>query len=256
MVDLAGKRILVIDDSATVCKFIGSGLREKGFQTIIARAMEDALASVDAMRPDMVVTDIFMPGVDGIAGIPMLRKKLPDVGVIAISAGNAAVESDDVLIAARRVGADAVMKKPFTIDDLAENIGKVMSGYSEAGRKPRLLVFDDSRTVRKFLTDGLSQCGYSCAASESMEEAFASSAIVGLDLVITDIFMPGEGGIAGIQRIRKDWPDVKIIAISGGTDGMQGETALEAAKRIGANAVLKKPFGMAELAATVERVMN
>ena len=254
--DLSGKKILVIDDSATVCKFLGDGLRSKGIQPIVSRRMEDALASLEIMRPDLVITDIFMPGIDGIAGIPQLRKKMPDVGVIAISAGNAAVESDDVLIAARRAGADAVMKKPFTIDQLIESVGKVFEGYSEAGRKPRLLVVDDSRTIRKLLTDGLTQSGYNCTAAESMEEAFASSAIIGLDLVVTDIFMPGEGGIVGIQRIRKDWPDVKIVAISGGVDGMQGDTALEAASKIGANAVLKKPFGIAELAATVERVMS
>ena len=256
MMELSGKKVLVVDDSATVCKFLGSGLRQNGCQPIIARRMEDALEAIESMRPDMVVTDIFMPGVDGITGIPMLRKKLPEVSVIAISAGNAAVESDDILVAARRAGADMVMKKPFTIDELVDCMGKVFSGYSEAGRKPRLLVVDDSRTVRKLLTDGLAQCGYNCVSAESMEEAFSSSVIVGLDLVITDIFMPGEGGIAGIQRIRKDWPEVKIIAISGGTDGMEGETALEAASRIGANAVLKKPFGIAELAATVERVMS
>jgi len=106
------------------------------------------------------------------------------------------------------------------------------------------------------LSGELTSCGFICKTAQSMEEVLTSNDIVGLDLVIIVIFMPGIGGIGGIQHIRKNWPDIKIIAISGGWGSSESNDALSAAEKIGADATLKKPFDMAVLGTTIDTLLQ
>ena len=83
--------------------------------------------------------------------------------------------------------------------------------------------------------------------SLSMEEALLGFEHMPYDLVIADIFMTGMGGIEGIMRMRKARPEVKILATSAGYSDMSPNAALEAAGKIGADAVLPKPFSLNDL---------
>tara|TARA_A100001037_G_scaffold181337_1_gene162512 strand:+ start:75 stop:290 length:216 start_codon:yes stop_codon:yes gene_type:complete len=66
-------------------------------------------------------------------------------------------------------------------------------------------------------------------------------------VVVTDIFTPGIGGIEGIKLVREARPDTHIIAMSRGWDGMTAANSDLAARKIGANAFLKKPFKIEDL---------
>ena len=75
------------------------------------------------------------------------------------------------------------------------------------------------------------------------------------DLVISDIFMPRKEGLETISELRHKYPEVKIIAISGG--GLPNHVDfLPTAELLGAIHTLSKPFGSAELLATVEELLN
>lgn len=249
--------VLVIDDSPTVCKLVTSILTDQNIQVTQAYSMEDALEVLNTTaRPDLVLTDIMMPGIGGLAGISYIRGKWPDMGIIAMTGGTEALSIGDSLAAARRLGADAVLRKPFEAEALAEKVESIIESYGADSKRKRILVVDDSSTICKMLAGELAQCGYTCKTALSIEEAFDSVDIVGLDLVITDIFMPGLGGIGGIERIRENWPKVRIIAISGGLKMSDGQDALKAAIKIGAHAALKKPFDMALLGTTIEQVLG
>ena len=84
-----------------------------------------------------------------------------------------------------------------------------------------------------------------------MEDALRDFDRIKFDLVVTDIFMAGMGGIEGIQRMREIRPDVKILATSAGYSEMSPGAALKAAEKIGADAILPKPFALDELRRTV-----
>jgi DNA-binding response OmpR family regulator len=118
-----------------------------------------------------------------------------------------------------------------------------------------ILVIDDSATMREILIRELHAQGHKCKSAASIEEALDLESLDDIELVITDIFMPGLGGIDGITRFRKNWPSIKILAISGGWDSMDGADALTAARKIGADAALKKPFEMSVLADTIDQIM-
>jgi CheY-like chemotaxis protein len=128
-----------------------------------------------------------------------------------------------------------------------------------------VLVVDDELDVRDAIERVLERSGYLVRkagdAADALEELRRSSA----DVVITDIIMPKIDGVEAIRSIRKEFPSVRIIAISGG--GNFGITAyrptaittsayLAAAERAGAHVVLTKPFESKDLLQAVEQVLG
>ena len=78
----------------------------------------------------------------------------------------------------------------------------------------------------------------------------------GIDLVITDILMPGVDGTQVIAEFRRHQPDVPIIAISGGRRVLTPAFSLDTARLMGATGVLAKPFGRSELQAAVRLALT
>jgi len=125
-----------------------------------------------------------------------------------------------------------------------------------------VLVVDDCRVVRKLVTMALAEKGYRISEARSMEEAFERVDIAHVDVVITDIFMPGMGGIEGIQIIRQTWPSVRLVAMSAGADAKDANThvantqVLSAARYMGAHALLPKPFTGEDLTDLVANLLS
>lgn len=130
-------------------------------------------------------------------------------------------------------------------------IGKCVSPM----QKPLVLVIDDDPGITDMISFALSDRGFQVVVSFAMEDALKNFGRMNYDLIITDIFMKGMGGIEGIQKIRSMQPDTKIIAISGGYASMSPHQTLQAASKIGADVALAKPFGMDELEQTVSGLM-
>jgi DNA-binding response OmpR family regulator len=113
--------VLVADDDADILRFVEINLRLEGFEVVTARDGRDTLAKAAAVRPDLVLLDVQMPGIDGYTICARIRAdaSLAAVRVIIVTAnyGSAAVE------AARRAGADDFLVKPFlpaALLDMAE----------------------------------------------------------------------------------------------------------------------------------------
>lgn len=249
-------RILIVDDSPTVCEILSRGLSEKKYQALQATSMEEAL-SYGGELVDLILTDIIMPGMDGFEGIRRIKKNWPTVPVIAMSAGVGESGRDGTLLKARNTGADAILQKPFSVDVLVEKIEYLLKALKEGINRTRVLVVEDSAVQRKVIRRMFESANHQVFEAETAEQALQSQDIVGVDLLVTDIFMPGEGGLAVIQNIRKNWPNIRVIAISGGwKDAMVGEKTLTAAEVVGADATLKKPFTNEELFEVVNTVLD
>lgn len=110
-------RILVIDDDEGVLQLIRRALRQGGHDVDCASNGEDGLRMFLANRPDVVVTDIFMPETDGLEFIRSLRDTGHAFHLIAMSGGGAAGHLD-VLRVARQLGAQRVLTKPFRVAEL------------------------------------------------------------------------------------------------------------------------------------------
>jgi CheY-like chemotaxis protein len=116
-------RILIVDDDPDARAVTRLMLENAGVTVVEA---EDGAAGIQAFRDvgaDLVLCDVFMPGVDGIEVIRELRRESPRVKIVAMSAGGFAGRVD-MLAVARRVGAVEVLHKPFTQQALLETVGR------------------------------------------------------------------------------------------------------------------------------------
>ena len=118
----------------------------------------------------------------------------------------------------------------------------------------RILLIDDDEQVRSMIRAMLERIGH--------EVVEAPDGVVGVekfresptDLVITDIVMPQKGGIATIYELLRDYPDLRIIALSGG-GASRGTDYLEIARQIGASRTISMPVDMEELTETVSELL-
>lgn len=118
-----------------------------------------------------------------------------------------------------------------------------------------ILVIDDNIYVRSLLREMLELANYDVTEAPNGEVGARLFRQAPVDLVITDIFMPEKEGLETIRELRRDFPEVKIIAISGG--GSRGDLAfLPTAKKLGAHYTFAKPFEMDEMLAAVHELLD
>ncbi len=117
-----------------------------------------------------------------------------------------------------------------------------------------ILIIDDEVQIREVLRTVLERVGYTVSEAGDGIQGLRVYSDGGIDLVVTDIIMPHKGGIDTIMDLRRDFPDVKIIAISGG--GMCGEVSyLDMAIGVGADRAIGKPFVLDDFLAAVEELI-
>lgn len=118
---------------------------------------------------------------------------------------------------------------------------------------PGILLVEDNQDVKEMLKKLLEKNGYSVMVASNGREALAKFKSVLTQVVVTDVIMPEEDGIGLIVELKKQKPDIKIIAISGG--GKVGPTNyLNIAETLGADAVFAKPFNMNDFIAKVKEL--
>jgi CheY-like chemotaxis protein len=118
-----------------------------------------------------------------------------------------------------------------------------------------VLVIDDDVAVRAVLRDLLEMAGFEVVEASDGAEGIRTFRRQRADLIFCDVFMPERDGLETITELRRDFPGVKVIAMSGGGFGGSLDL-LPVARALGAAAVLHKPFGRAAVLAAVERALG
>ncbi len=119
----------------------------------------------------------------------------------------------------------------------------------------RILIIDDAEPVRYTLKEGMEKHGYEVVEAANGRAGLNLQGREPADLVVTDIFMPEMDGIETILELKRDYPDIPIIAIS--APGSFGTVNyLHMSEKLGADAVLPKPFGTEELVALVHHLLS
>ncbi|MGD2125383.1 MAG: response regulator [Desulfobacteraceae bacterium] len=118
----------------------------------------------------------------------------------------------------------------------------------------RILVIEDEEEIRSMLGQVLEDAGYEVEEAPNGMEGIRLCREKPVDLLITDMIMPKKEGMETILDIKAEFPDVKIIAISGG--GKIGpQPYLQIAQGFGAIRVFSKPFRIEELLAAIRRLL-
>ena len=114
-------RILVVDDDPTVAEVVAGYLLRAGYSVDRAEDGLAALAQVAAVRPDLLVLDLMLPGIDGLEVCKRLRERWPIPVVMLTALGE---ESDR--LAGFEIGADDYVTKPFSPRELAMRVRSVL----------------------------------------------------------------------------------------------------------------------------------
>lgn len=118
--------ILIIDDEPGVLGVLRRILETAGHSVTEAPNGEAALREFEGKPADLVITDIFMPEMDGIEFLVHLRTAFPDARVLAMSGGGL-LPRDQALSDASLLGADQILQKPFDRENLLEAVDRVLA---------------------------------------------------------------------------------------------------------------------------------
>ncbi len=154
------KRILIVDDEENVVFFLAENLAElgPGYEIETACSGPEALARMAPSPFDLVVTDLRMPGMDGLMLIKRIRARYPQTRLILMTAyGDAGVETT-----AYRLGACRYIAKPFTIEELITQVRQALDDPYAPDRNVLLLTDDQFDAIAHCLTDLRFELGAQC----------------------------------------------------------------------------------------------
>lgn len=145
--------MLLVEDEQTLADIIADTLGEKEFDVTVAYNGIEGLRRFDERRPDVVVTDIMMPGLDGFSFVDELRRRSADVPVLFLSARSAA---EDVVRGFEKGGND-YLRKPFAMSELVVRV-RALVGRSRPGHADTVIHYRIGRfdfdVSRQQLIDG------------------------------------------------------------------------------------------------------
>lgn len=120
-------RILVVDDQPGIRDSLGALLKDHGLTIAAARNGEEALSIIEAERPDLVLLDIWLPGMDGMEVLQKLLDRYPGLPVVMMS-GHATIET---AVQATKLGAKDFIEKPLDADRLLEKVDSLLQEPSQ-----------------------------------------------------------------------------------------------------------------------------
>jgi CheY-like chemotaxis protein len=130
-------RVLVVDDDKAVRTVIKTVLELEGFDVVVAEDGRSGIAAIQSYSFDVVIVDIFMPGMDGLETIRIFNKHAPSVPVIAISGflfRDSSIPAPDFLSMATKLGAAYSLHKPFRPKDLLRVVEACLGDEGPSGR--------------------------------------------------------------------------------------------------------------------------
>ena len=128
--------ILVVDDEPGLALTIQKVLARAGYEVETAESGARGIALLGTRRFDAVLTDIFLPDVDGPQIIAATRRQQPHARIIAISGGGTYMSSPEALNIATKLGADVVLHKPFTPSALMQTLQAALRSDGGAPTAP------------------------------------------------------------------------------------------------------------------------
>jgi DNA-binding NtrC family response regulator len=241
-------KILVVDDDHYLLDLLIETLKTIGYNAVGVSRPQEALTMLKTDKFELVITDIKMPDMDGIEFSRRVKENHPDLPVIFISGvlGSSLLHGSE---------AEGFLAKPFRIGQMEELIENVISGLSKEDDSPaseRILVVDDDDTFRLMLLETLKLSGFAVAGARDGQEAISLLHQGGISAVISDFKMPGMDGISLTGQIKKSWPTIPVIMITGYLSSEDDPLRPENV----ADGFLMKPFKIESITELLENLKN
>ncbi len=120
------KKILVIDDDQQFNEMICMALSDTGYEVITAPDGLKGVQMFTAERPDLVISDLYMPEKEGLETVMELRQIDKAIRILVVSGGSPHMKMSDMFTMAEMFGADAVLPKPFSISTLLQKVKELV----------------------------------------------------------------------------------------------------------------------------------
>ena len=232
-------RILVVDDDDRIRTLLIDTLSALGYNSLGAKDGDEALSLLLTEKLDLVITDVRMPKLNGLALLKNIKNQNPLMPVLIITGYNLAFAKERAL----ENGADGFLAKPFRIGKIEELIQKALGIKTvipdeKPYRLKKILVVDDDEELRNMLLEVLSSLDYFPIGVEDGEQALSQLKIQDFDLVISDIRMPNMDGLTLLKNVKQTSPELPVVMIT----GFPSTCPVQKAMQEGADGYLAKPF--------------
>jgi signal transduction histidine kinase/DNA-binding response OmpR family regulator len=256
-VEGGSERILVVEDDEGVRAAVVDMLVDLGYQVSRAENAEAALALLDREKPDLIFTDVVMPGAISTRDFTrQAQERLPKVRILYTSG-----YTQNAIVHNGKLDDDALLlSKPYRKDELARKLRNVFAGTARGAIAPprsipersmaggKVLVVEDVALIRMTTVDMVEQIGFSTAEAADGAEALALlQKDKEIAILLTDLGLPGMNGRQLVQEALRLKPDLKVIIASGYSTHDEGADKL--AGKVG---YLTKPFDMQQLRRVLE----
>ena len=244
--DNVPRKILVVDDDQHLLELLIDTLTAIGYESVGVSDGLKALERLKKQKFDLVISDIRMPGLDGIGLLRKIRRYYPDLPVLFITG----VDMPEII---GKASPDGLLAKPFRISHIEEMIENSLSGEDEVAARAirKVMVVDDDDTFRDMLSDALRYHDYIPFAVAGGQEALRELENGSIDAVITDIKMPGMDGIELLRTIKDLYPDLPVILTTAFFAPSELEDTLGDKE---ADGFLEKPFRVEKVMELLERI--
>jgi len=197
------KRILVVDDEMDFVKMLQARLRIEGYEVLVA---EDGIKGVQIARkekPDLIILDIMMPGMDGHSVCDTLKKSILTWSIPVIYLTAKTGQADELL--AMEKGARYYLTKPYNPAMLLEMVKSALAADDQAEKKEgRVLVIDKDLAFAGDCEAKLKQAGYEVVLAPTAEEGLRSARGWSPDIILLDFQTSHDDAHAGIKVISHD----------------------------------------------------
>ena len=249
---LGKERILFVDDEEAILTTCSEQLKRLGYQLTTAENGRKALSEFrkNPHQYDLIITDQTMPKMEGVDLARAVMEIRPNIPVILCSGYSDILDEDEL----KACGISELLAKPIVKSDLAKVVRKVLDLHKEEKTSVRILLIDDDDPVRSVMKQILEREGFEVLEASNGKEGLMIFKNDPTDLVITDLLMPEKDGMEIIIEIQKEYPNTKMIAVSGGGK-IGAEHYLKMAERTGARLTLRKPIDREKLLKAVYQVL-
>ena len=252
---IKGKKVLVVDDNPVNRTLLNSLLLQWNLRPLLAGSGAEALDLLKTHRVDLLITDLHMPGMNGVALAERVKKMDGELPIMLLSAiGNEGRGKYTTLF-------QATMHKPVKHHLLLRHIMRLLQGAGHssdpetppsqmlsttfAGDHPmKILIAEDNQVNQHLMTHVLQKLGYSPEIAENGQEAVERLTIEHFDLVLMDVQMPVMDGLEATRLIRRHLPGkTAIIALTADAQEEDRQLCLAA----GMDDYLSKPMQLDKL---------
>ncbi|MBS1503380.1 MAG: response regulator, partial [Bacteroidetes bacterium] len=258
---IENKKILVVDDNATNCSIMVSQLKQWKFVPLVARSGKEALQILSANRDiALVVSDMNMPGMDGVQLAKNIRSRFPGIHIILLSSvGNEQSRAEAHLF-------NVILNKPakhhllykHIVDQLkdgkmvkeAQPVKPELSSDFAHHHPLEILIAEDNPINQKLTVHILSKMGYRPDVACNGHDAIEMAAKKRYDMILMDVQMPEMDGLEATRFIRAHMTEQPVIvAMTANAMPEDREICLKA----GMNDYLSKPMKLADVIAVLQK---